>query len=55
LECGGLPPLFRRPRGKLGQETEETGYSQGAISATRFDLDHWMKTLPQPWTAARCD
>jgi transposase len=25
---------------------------EGAISATRLDLDHWMKTLPQPWTAA---
>ena len=22
------------------------------IPATRFDLDRWMKTLPQPWTAA---
>ncbi len=22
------------------------------ISATRFYLDRWMKTLPQPWTAA---
>jgi transposase len=27
-------------------------HAQGAIPATRFDLDHWMKTLPQPWTAA---
>jgi transposase len=25
---------------------------EGAIPATRFDLDRWMKTLPQPWTAA---
>jgi hypothetical protein len=24
----------------------------GTIPATRFDLDRWMKTLPQPWTAA---
>jgi len=23
-----------------------------AIPATRMDLDRWMKTLPQPWTAA---
>jgi hypothetical protein len=22
------------------------------IPATRFDLDRWMRTLPQPWTAA---
>jgi transposase len=27
-------------------------HSEGSIPATRFDLDHWMKTLPQPWTAA---
>jgi transposase len=27
-------------------------YSEGVIPATRWDLDRWMKTLPQPWTAA---
>jgi transposase len=27
-------------------------HAQGTIPATRFDLDRWMKTLPQPWTAA---
>ena len=27
-------------------------HSEGSLSATRLDLDHWMKTLPQPWTAA---
>jgi hypothetical protein len=30
-----------------------TIHAEGAIPATRFDLDRWMKTLPQPWTAAR--
>src|SRR6202046_921812 len=25
---------------------------EGAVAATRIDLDLWMKTLPQPWTAA---
>ena len=25
---------------------------EGTIPATRIDLDRWMKTLPQPWTAA---
>src|SRR5262249_33175411 len=25
---------------------------EGGIPATRFDLDRWMKTLPQPWSAA---
>jgi transposase len=27
-------------------------HSEGRISATRYDLDRWMKTLPQPWGAA---
>jgi transposase len=27
-------------------------YAEGSLPATRLDLDHWMKTLPQPWTAA---
>ncbi len=27
-------------------------YAEGLLSATRFDLDLWMKTLPQPWSAA---
>jgi hypothetical protein len=25
---------------------------EGTIPATRSDLDEWVKTLPQPWTAA---
>src|ERR1700760_2690574 len=25
---------------------------QGTITATRAELDSWMKTLPQPWTVA---
>jgi hypothetical protein len=27
-------------------------YAEGSLPATRFDLDLWMKTLPQPWSAA---
>ena len=27
-------------------------HSQGAIPATRLDLDRWRKRLPQPWTTA---
>jgi transposase len=26
--------------------------AEGWIPATRFDLDRWMKTLPQPWSGA---
>jgi len=25
---------------------------EGSITATRLDLDHWMRSLPQPWSAA---
>jgi hypothetical protein len=27
-------------------------HAEGTILATRFYLDRWMSTLPQPWTAA---
>lgn len=27
-------------------------FAEGWIPATRFDLDRWMKKLPQPWSAA---
>ena len=27
-------------------------FAEGWIPATRFDLDRWMNTLPQPWSAA---
>jgi transposase len=26
-------------------------FSEGSLPATRLDLDLWMKTLPQPWSA----
>jgi transposase len=29
-----------------------TIHAEGTLPATRLDLDRWMKTLPQPWTAA---
>jgi len=27
-------------------------YSEGSLSATRLDLDVWLKTLPHPWSVA---
>jgi transposase len=27
-------------------------HAEGTVAARRFDLDRWMKTLPQPWTGA---
>jgi len=34
------------------KDVSGTIQSEGSLHATRFDLDHWMGTLPQPWTAA---
>jgi len=28
-------------------------HSEGSFPATRYDLDCWMKNLPQPWSAGR--
>ena len=27
-------------------------HAEGTLPSTRFELDRWMRTLPQPWTAA---
>ena len=27
-------------------------HAEGTLQATRAELDNWMQTLPQPWTAA---
>jgi hypothetical protein len=27
-------------------------HPEGKVGATRWELDDWMKTLPQPWTVA---
>jgi transposase len=27
-------------------------HAEGSISATRLELDHWMRSLPHPWSAA---
>jgi len=27
-------------------------HAEGSLAARRLDLDRWMKTLPQPWSAA---
>jgi transposase len=34
------------------KDSSGTIHSEGSIPATRCDLDRWLKTLPQPWTAA---
>ena len=40
---------------KISYCVKESGgkvFAEGWIPATRFDLDRWMKALPQPWSAA---
>jgi hypothetical protein len=40
---------------KISYCVKESGgrvYDEGSFPATRTDLDHWMKTLLQPWSAA---
>jgi hypothetical protein len=27
-------------------------HAEGSLSATRLDLDQWMRSLPHPWSAA---
>ena len=35
-----------------GKDSSGQIYAEGSLPATRYDLDRWMKTLPQPWSAA---
>ncbi len=40
---------------KISYYVKDSGgkvYAEGSLPATRTDLHHWMKTLPQPWSAA---
>jgi len=34
------------------KDTSGKVHQQGKVGATRWELDAWLKTLPQPWTAA---
>ncbi len=34
------------------KDSSGTMHSEGSLPATRLDLDRWIKTLPQPWSAA---
>ena len=35
----------------LGEGWQWTIHAESTIPAARFDLDRWIKTLPQLWTA----
>ena len=34
------------------KESSGRVHAEGSISATRLELDRWMRSLPQPWSAA---
>ncbi len=44
--------VHKRTISYCGKDVSGRIFSEGKIPATRCDLDRWMKTLPQPWTAA---
>jgi hypothetical protein len=44
--------MFKKTISQRVKGGSGTIHAQGTISATCFDLDRYMKTLPQPWTAA---
>jgi transposase len=46
--------MYKSKEERLVYKSDGSGaiHAEGTIPATRFDLDRWMKTMPQPWTAA---
>ena len=44
--------VYKRTISYCVKDTSGTIHAEGTVPATRFHLDQWMKTLPQPWTAA---
>src|SRR5947208_12681940 len=44
--------LHKKTIGYCVKDASGKVHQQGKIGATRWELDTWLKTLPQPWTAA---
>src|SRR3974377_934979 len=44
--------VHKRKIGDCVKDASGQLHSEGSLPAARFDLDCWMKTLPQPWSAA---
>jgi transposase len=42
--------LHKRTISYCVRDGSGTMHAEGAIPATRSDLDRWMRTLPQSWT-----
>jgi len=51
MYCIGLD-VHKRKIGYCVKDDSGGIHAEGSISATRLDLDHWMRSLPQPWSAA---
>jgi transposase len=54
--CGGLdcigPDVWKKTISYFVKDGSGRIHAEGAIPATQLDIDSWMKTLPQRWTAA---
>jgi hypothetical protein len=46
------PNVHKRKTGYCVKDGSGRIHAEGSISATRLELDHWMRSLPQPWSAA---
>jgi transposase len=46
------PDVHKRTISYCVKDVSGRVHAEGSLPAIRFDLDRWMKTLPQPWTAA---
>src|SRR5437667_3372925 len=44
--------LHKKTIGYCVKDASGKVHQQGKIGVTRWELDTWLKTLPQPWTAA---
>src|SRR6185369_4835252 len=42
----------RRPSATASRTRAVCICKEGKVGATRWELDNWIKTLPQPWTVA---
>jgi transposase len=43
--------VYKRTISSCVKDASGVIHAEGTLPATRLDLDRWMKTLPQPWTA----
>jgi len=44
--------VHKRTISDCAKDSSGAARVEGSIFAARFDQDAWMKTLPQPWSAA---